>query len=112
MKPSEGESNRFCIGREGDRSQTHSRPQDLWSGKNNRETSVKVLRDTWSTVMVVPSNLAPKLTGRFKWIKTIDSTMLKVATHLLNNPLYDCVAGAANPFRTDPDWRDAPRVTF
>ncbi|KAK0058426.1 ubiquitin thioesterase [Biomphalaria pfeifferi] len=95
-------------------------------------TPIKVLRDTGSSVVVVQSTLAPKLTGRFRWIKTINSTMLKVATamvkidspyftgeveaHLLDHPLYDCVVGnlpgAADPFQPNPNWRDAAKVTF
>ncbi|XP_055883514.1 uncharacterized protein LOC129925943 [Biomphalaria glabrata] len=95
-------------------------------------TPIKVLRDTGSSVVVVRSTLAPKRTGRFRWIKTIDSTMLKVATamvqidspyftgeveaHLLDHPLYDCVVGnipgAADPFQPNPNWGDSAKVTF
>ena len=93
-------------------------------------TPVKVLRDSGSTVVVVRSTLAPKRTGRFRLLKTIDSTMLKVATamvqvdspyfvgeveaNLSDHPLCDCVIGnifgAKDPFSPDPAWKGAGRL--
>ena len=46
-------------------------------------TPVKVLRDSGNIVVVVKSTLAPKRSGRFRWLKTIDCTMLKVASAMV-----------------------------
>ena len=68
------------------------KPVVLWKEEEERRPvtdgivngiPVKVLRDTGSSVVVVKSTLASKRTGQYRWLKTINSTMLKVSTAMV-----------------------------